>query len=137
MRSRHNLNYWSFGDYLAIGAGAHGKITTGKGIWRYVKPGHPRQYMEAMESREYSCPVNAVEGDDLLFEFMLNAARLTRGFSEATFSERTGLGANTLRERLAAVAAKGLVVENGAGNWQPTALGAQFLNNLQAEFLPE
>lgn len=136
-RSVHNLNYWLFGDYLAIGAGAHGKITAGDGTWRYAKPGHPRQYMEAMESRDYSCPVNAVRGDDLVFEFMLNAARLNGGFSEATFSERTGLGANTLRERLATVAAKGLVVENGAGNWQPTALGAQFLNNLQAEFLPE
>lgn len=137
MQSAHNLNYWSFGDYLAIGAGAHGKITAGDGIWRYAKPGHPRQYMEAMEDEDFESPLTPVEAGDRLFEFMLNACRLTGGFSEDMFSERTGLGANALHPRLDTAAAKGLIVEKEAGYWQPTALGARFLNNLQAEFLPE
>lgn len=136
-QAAHNLNYWSFGDYLAIGAGAHGKITLGESIWRYVKPGHPRRYMEAMEQSDFECPLVPVENRDRVFEFMLNASRLEGGFSEALFAERTGLGSSVLRERLLEAAGKGMIAEIGAGRWRPTALGARFLNNLQAEFLPD
>lgn len=136
-RSVHNLNYWSFGDYLAVGAGAHGKITAGQDIARYVKPGHPRAYMEAMESGDFDAELRPIEGDDRVFEFMLNALRLTEGFDEALFSERTGIAPGFLGPRLERVVERGLMTEIAPGSWRPTALGRQFLNNLQAEFLPE
>lgn len=136
-RSIHNMNYWSFGDYLAVGAGAHGKLSLGDDIWRYVKPAHPRAYMESMERGDYDCPLTAVDADARLFEFMLNALRLSDGFSESEFSERTGLSGGQLQRSLAGAAGRGLMTRTAAGRWRATALGAQFLNNLQAEFLPE
>ena len=137
MRSLHNLNYWSFGDYLAVGAGAHGKITNDEGIWRYVKIANPQQYMEKQEGRGDVPALKPVEADDRLFEFLLNALRLTDGFDEQLFETRTGLPAASLRRRLEPVVKKGLIVSQGSDSWRVTPLGNRFLNDLQAEFLPD
>ena len=137
MRSVHNLNYWSFGDYLAVGAGAHGKITNDEGIWRYAKIANPQQYMEQQERRGDEPTLKPVDGDDRLFEFLLNALRLTDGFDEQLFEARTGLSADSLRQRLEPVIKKGLIASRGELSWRVTPLGQRFLNDLQAEFLPD
>ena len=131
---RHNLNYWLFGDYLAIGAGAHGKVSDAVGVRRYRKPANPAQYMNDMEA---ACepPLEAITGGDLVFEFMLNALRLTEGFVEADFHASTGLGAGSLDDLAAGARAKGLLEKVGPDRWRPTDLGRRFLNDLQAEFL--
>jgi oxygen-independent coproporphyrinogen-3 oxidase len=135
--SVHNLNYWQFGDYLAIGAGAHGKISTAGGIWRYAKPANPRQYIDDLTSAAGPGELKAVSAQELIFEFMLNALRLTAGFNEQLFVARTGLEVECLRTRLAGPVEKGLIAQTGAAFWQVTPLGRRFLNDLQAEFLPE
>ena len=136
-RCRHNLNYWTFGDYLAVGAGAHGKITDRAGIWRYAKPAHPRQYLEAMRSGAPAVRLQPVGAPARLFEYLLNTVRLHGDISEADFSARTGLAADQLRRRLRRPAENGLVEQSGRETWRVTALGRRFLNDLQAEFLPE
>lgn len=133
---RHNLNYWSFGDYLGIGAGAHGKLTNGEGVFRYAKPANPQNYMAAVESGVDPAPPRRVDAADRSFEFMLNALRLTGGFGAAQYTARTGLPAAPLEIRLDALMRRGLVEPAGTGRWRPTALGRRFLNELQAEFLP-
>ncbi len=136
-RCVHNLNYWLYGDYLAVGAGAHGKLTGDSGIWRYAKPANPRQYMESLESGEYAAELTAVAADDRLFEFMLNALRLSDGFDSTLFEKRTGLSATMLQSRFEIPRRKGLVETEDDHIWQVTPLGRRFLNDLQAEFLPE
>ena len=136
-RCRHNLNYWSFGDYLAVGAGAHGKLSTAEGIVRYRKHANPLQYMQQVERGGEPGVVEGVAGEDLMFEFMLNALRLVDGFDETLFAARTRLPPAALRDRLAPLAARGLVAGGRGGHWRPTAKGRQFLNDLQAHFLPE
>lgn len=136
MRSVHNVNYWSFGDYLAIGAGAHGKISDRAGIWRYTKPANPKQYMESLERGDYRAELKALDDSERVFEFMLNALRLVDGFDEALFTARTGLGRDALLSRLGPSLDKGLIVAVEGRGWRPTALGQRFLNDLQAEFLP-
>lgn len=133
---RHNLNYWSFGDYLAIGAGAHGKLSTADGIFRYIKPANPESYMRAIESGNYSVDMRAVETPELVFEFMINALRLKRGFDEALFVSRTGLEPSRLAEAAAGAVDRGLIRRDEAQKWCPTSLGQRFLNDLQAKFLP-
>lgn len=135
-RSRHNLNYWSFGDYLAVGAGAHGKISNAQGISRYAKPANPLQYMQSLEDRAAPIELTPLDEPDRLFEFMLNALRLTDGFDQDLFQRRTGLAAETLLESLAASKEKGLIEEVSVGFWRATDLGQRFLNDLQSEFLP-
>ena len=135
-RSAHNLNYWLFGDYLGVGAGAHGKVTLENGMRRYAKPANPLAYMEAIESGRFAVELEERSAEERLFEFMLNALRLAGGFEERLFVERAGLSSEYLRERLAPVVARGLIAETKPGTWQPTPRGGQFLNNLQAEFLP-
>ena len=136
-RCRHNLNYWSFGDYLAVGAGAHGKITSERVVRRYVKPMNPLSYMKAAEAGDTSPPSPPLGDAQLLFEFMLNALRLNEGFDEALFEERTGLSAKHLADAAIPVLEKRLIGREKAGLWRPTALGRRFLNDLQAEFLPD
>lgn len=136
-RSVHNLNYWQFGDYLAVGAGAHGKVSDESGVRRYVKPANPKQYMEALENADFEPDINEVTAAERLFEFMLNALRLTEGFHERLFEQRTGLHADLLRDRMQPAVSKGLIASQGDGIWVVTALGRRFLNDLQAEFLPE
>jgi oxygen-independent coproporphyrinogen-3 oxidase len=134
---RHNLNYWQFGDYLAAGAGAHGKITDHDGVLRYRKIANPLQFMQAMEAGEHGAEAEVPDEAGVLFEFMLNALRLVDGFSEAQFEERTGLPAARLEEEAGAALARGLIERSGVGQWRPTDLGRRFLNDLQAEFLRE
>lgn len=135
---RHNRNYWTFGDYLAVGAGAHGKVTDRAGrIWRYKKPAHPQTYMECAERDDLARhPLERVAEADLLFEFMLNALRLPDGFAERAFEERTGLSFDVARPGVAELADRGLMQAAGSATWQPTPLGLRFLNELQAHFLP-
>ena len=134
---RHNLNYWQFGDYLAAGAGAHGKVTDRDGILRYRKVANPAQYMQTMEAGEHGTEAEVPDDATILFEFMLNALRLVDGFPEALFEERTGLSAARLAAEAGNALARGLIERGPAGDWQPTALGRRFLNDLQAEFLRE
>ena len=136
-RCRHNINYWMFGDYLAAGAGAHGKITSSEGIRRYAKPANPKQYMDAMETGSFAAELTAVGESDRLFEFMLNVLRLHDGFDAELFAARTDLPVALLHERLEAPVRKGLLDTAGSETWQVTTLGRQFLNDLQAEFLPD
>ena len=134
---RHNLNYWQFGDYLAIGAGAHGKVTRPDGsIWRYRKPAHPGAYMQQSEAGSYREAAQQVAGADLGFEYMLNALRLPAGFAEQDFVERTGLPFHVLEEPLRQAATAGMIETTEPARWRPTALGLRFLNDLQAQFLP-
>ncbi len=134
---RHNLNYWLFGDYLAIGAGAHGKVSDSRGIYRYVKPMNPLQYMKTMEADPNRTQQTMIERDDLVFEFMLNALRLTDGFSEAVFCDRTGRSSDELAEAMHSASTQGLVAREDNAVWRPTSLGRRFLNDLQAEFLAD
>jgi oxygen-independent coproporphyrinogen-3 oxidase len=136
-RCRHNLNYWLFGDYVGIGAGAHGKISlrVPDKILRTVKPKQPRDYQDrlsraASSAAESSCIAPA----DLPFEFMLNALRLNDGFSTACYRARTGLELEFLDEKLARAKDRGLLEPTSHG-WRPTGLGRTFLNDLQASFL--
>ncbi|HZW59448.1 MAG TPA: radical SAM family heme chaperone HemW [Woeseiaceae bacterium] len=146
---RHNLNYWTFGDYLAAGAGAHGKLSDAAGtVWRYRKPDHPRAYMLMMEhaAAAPAAPRQDAAGGgdmprplapaDVAFEYLLNALRLPAGFSAAHFSERTGLPVAAVEEQLGLAVADGLLEQPAAGCWRPSALGLRFLNDLQARFLP-
>ena len=131
---RHNLNYWLFGDYLAVGAGAHGKLTTAAGVHRYQKPANPLQYMNSRESGEVA-PLTPVSPADLVFEFMLNGLRLIGGFREQVFVERTGLTSEALMLATQGARARGLIERSEDGIWRPTELGGRFLNDLQSEFI--
>ena len=134
-RCRHNLNYWEFGDYLGIGAGAHGKRSDAgaQRIVRTTRPREPRRYMAAAhalpESRE-------VVQADRPFEFLMNALRLVDGFAPALFERRTAVAWAAIEGRLEDLAARGLV-ERSTANCRPTRRGLDFLNELLLEFLPE
>ena len=134
---RHNLNYWLFGDYVAVGAGAHGKLTLDGAIARYQKPANPLQYMQTIERAEAPVLLTEVAATDLIFEFMLNALRLNAGFSEKLFTARTGLSAAELSRASAAAQTQGLLERSTSGAWRATSLGGRFLNDLQSEFLAE
>ena len=136
-RCQHNLNYWLFGDYLAIGAGAHGKLTTTSGVHRYHKPANPLQYMIAQEAPSTSNELTSLAPSDLMLEFMLNSLRLNDGFSEEVFIARTGLSISELEQATAEARRKGLLERNEEGIWKPTELGSRFLNDLQSEFIVE
>ena len=132
---QHNLNYWSFGDYLAVGAGAHGKITVDSKICRYQKPANPMQYMIAQESNEPEEDLKPLSETDLMLEFMLNALRLNAGFTEKLFVARTGLMITDLVDATVDVRKKGLIEYNDDQIWMPTKLGRRFLNDLQSSFI--
>ena len=136
-RCQHNLNYWLFGDYLAVGAGAHGKLTTATGVHRYHKPANPLQYMIAQEAPATSNELKGLSPSDLMLEFMLNSLRLSEGFSEDIFVARTGLSLSELEQATAEPRQKGLLERNEEGIWRPTELGSRFLNDLQSEFIVE
>lgn len=131
---RHNRNYWEFGDYLGIGAGAHGKIST-RGVRRIAKSRHPDAYLQMAGSSVAYTSDNEVENSDLAFEFMLNALRLVDGFSLALFVERTGLQLAAIQPALELAVKKNLI-EIVDDHVVPTELGRRFLNDLTALFLP-
>ncbi len=133
--SKHNLNYWCFGDYLGIGAGAHGKITLGgeNRVLRRVRLRQPRAYLDRTGQARLSSETTLDE-DDLVFEFMLNALRLKQGFDTSLFCDNTGLSLNLLLPGLELARDKGLIEFNGA-KITPTELGFCHLNDLQELFL--
>ncbi len=137
-RCTHNLNYWMFGDYLGIGAGAHGKLSYPHRVVRQVRWREPRTYMDQALS---GAGGTAMSNDDevprarLPFEFMLNALRLKDGFALADFQARTGLPISAIAQPLAQAEAKGLIVRDFARVW-PSARGFDFLSDLQQLFLP-
>ncbi len=135
-RCRHNLNYWQYGDYLGIGAGAHAKITDADGVTRLWKVKQPRDYLETAGTPAGLGGEQRPGRDEVAFEFMLNALRLTQGVPAILFSERTGLDPACLRKPLTRAMARGLL-EPGLGHIRPTPLGRRFLNDLVALFLPE
>ncbi len=141
-RCRHNLNYWTFGDYVGIGAGAHGKLTSQAPdhIVRTEKPRQPRDFLERIEALAStdgteSCGVRRrVPRAELPFEFMLNALRLNEGFRCRDFEQRTGLPIGLIEAALGRAGGRGLLERTAAG-WRPTELGSRFLNDLQGGFL--
>jgi oxygen-independent coproporphyrinogen-3 oxidase len=134
MRCRHNLNYWEFGDYLGIGAGAHGKVSFPDRVERHARAKQPREYMEAATRGASSVENRIVSPRELPFEFMLNALRLTEGFPVTLFTERTGLALNVVERELAESEAAGLIVRDHA-RIAPSARGRRFLNDLLERFL--
>jgi len=133
-RCQHNLNYWNFGDYLGIGAGAHSKLSNHQTIWREARHRNPRAYLEGAARGDFISTQQAVAGDDLPGEFMMNALRLNEGFSSRLFTERTGLPLAVIEESALAARRAGLL-ETVAGHIRPTLRGRRFLNQLLAEFL--
>jgi len=134
-RSRHNLNYWTFGDYLGIGAGAHAKVSFLEGIRREVRLRQPQAYMRAALSGKPLLEAREVAEGELAFEFMLNALRLVEGFPIALFTERTGLAMLAIEPQMKEAEALGLIERNH--EWvRPTDKGRRFLNDLLERFLP-
>lgn len=132
---RHNLNYWRFGDYLGIGAGAHGKLSFAQRVLRQVRWRDPLRYMEQALAGQPLASEHEVALAELPFEFMLNALRLREGFALADFSERTGLPLSVIEPPLAEAQARGWI-ERDALHLRPSARGFDFLSDLQALFLP-
>jgi oxygen-independent coproporphyrinogen-3 oxidase len=131
---RHNLNYWRFGDYLGIGAGAHSKISSPERVLRQVRYKQPEQYLAQAERGAPVMEERAIGRDEIGFEFMLNALRLNDGVPSALFAERTGFPIALVASELAEAERRGLI-ERDHLNVRPTALGRRFLNDLQALFL--
>ncbi|WP_457664893.1 radical SAM family heme chaperone HemW [Thiolapillus sp.] len=127
---RHNLNYWTFGDYLAIGAGAHGKVSREKGVVRYSRERHPQSYMQMPAAKLNE---RLLDEADLKLEFMMNALRLGRGVDVSLFERRTGLTADSIAAEVARARESGLL-ETTPGRLQPTAQGQVFLNDLLVLF---
>ena len=134
-RCVHNLNYWQFGDYLGIGAGAHGKLSFPHRIVRQVRWREPGTYMARALGGEAVSNEHEVAREQLPFEYMLNALRLREGFELAQFSERTGLPITAIQRGLQAGEAKGLLARDFVRAW-PTDRGFDFLSDLQQLFLP-
>ena len=135
-RCWHNLNYWQFGDYLGIGAGAHSKLSFAHRVVRQVRLREPRLYMERAALGQAVAQEQEVSRGELPFEFMLNALRLPEGFALQSFNDRTGLPPSVLQEALAQGRARGWL-EADLQQIRPTARGFDFLNDLQALFLNE
>ncbi|MDH6503593.1 radical SAM family heme chaperone HemW [Polynucleobacter sphagniphilus] len=132
---KHNLNYWRFGDYIGIGAGAHGKISFPDKITRQIRERHPDAYMQAIETKGNALiESKEIPASDLPFEFMLNTLRLTNGVATNTFSERTGLALSAISKNLDMASNKGLLDPNPA-SLKASELGLRYLNNLQELFL--
>jgi oxygen-independent coproporphyrinogen-3 oxidase len=132
---RHNVNYWRFGDYLGVGAGAHSKLSFPHRIVRQVRYRSPASYLERAARGEFLAENFEVARADLPFEFMLNALRLADGVPATLFSERTGLPASTIARTLERAEARDLIAPDPLAI-RPTELGRRFLSDLQAMFLP-
>ena len=133
---RHNLNYWIFGDYLGIGAGAHGKLSFRDKIIRQMRYKQPKQYMEtALQGRAIQTEAE-ISAREIGFEFMMNALRLTEGFDANLFAERAGVPLTTVLKELDEAERRGLITRDHQ-RIAPTPLGRRFLNDLLQIFLPE
>lgn len=133
-QARHNLNYWQFGDYLGIGAGAHSKLSFHDKITRETRHKHPKAFMENAESGNAVDNTWTIEKPDLGFEFMMNALRLTNGFETKLFHERTGMPWQAISVRVTEALKKGLITQD-LNKITPTLLGQRYLNNLLEIFL--
>ncbi len=135
--SQHNLNYWLFGDYLGIGAGAHSKISFADTIIRKMRYKQPKEYLLQSQSGAPLIQTHqTLSNADRAFEFMMNALRLNEGFDSKLFQERTGLPLTVIHSQLEQAEERGLLVRN-AFRIKPTILGKRFLNDLLQIFLPE
>jgi putative oxygen-independent coproporphyrinogen III oxidase len=134
-RCRHNLNYWEYGDYLGIGAGAHGKLSSAEGIERREKPRHPQTYLKATLETRSLPPPRAIPPAERPFEFWLNALRLREGATARSFEARTGLLFSSIAAVIEREVGRGLLSVS-EGRVAPTPAGWRFLNDLQAAFLP-
>ncbi|MDH5178741.1 MAG: radical SAM family heme chaperone HemW [Gammaproteobacteria bacterium] len=135
---KHNLNYWQFGDYLGIGAGAHGKLSNAaeQTITRHWKHKHPQDYLQILENKSVTAGEKVLAQDDLIIEFMMNALRLTQGFESALFSRHTGLPIEIIHPQLERAMDQGwLDVTDSA--IRPTQRGLLFLNDLLALFVED
>jgi putative oxygen-independent coproporphyrinogen III oxidase len=133
---RHNLNYWTFGDYLGIGAGAHSKLSFAGKIVRQMRCKQPKQYMEAAAAGNAIQQEQEVSAREVGFEFMMNALRLTEGFEASLFAERAGLPLVAVLKELDEAERRGLITRDHQ-RIAPTPLGQRFLNDLLQIFLPE
>jgi coproporphyrinogen III oxidase-like Fe-S oxidoreductase len=134
-RCEHNLNYWQFGDYLGIGAGAHGKLSYAHRIVRQVRWRDPATYMARAMAGKAVSNEHEVAASQLPFEFMLNALRLKEGFELRQFTERTGLPLESILQAMDDAQARGLLQRDLQRAW-PTGKGFDFLSDLQSLFLP-
>jgi oxygen-independent coproporphyrinogen-3 oxidase len=135
-RSRHNLNYWQFGDYLGIGAGAHSKLSFPDKVIRQARYKQPQEYMQQAAKGTPIQEEHEVSRDELAFEFMMNALRLNEGFESALFQERTSLPLLVIRRELEEAERRGLLFRDHQ-RIAPTQLGQRFLNDLLEIFLAE
>jgi oxygen-independent coproporphyrinogen-3 oxidase len=150
-RCRHNLNYWEFGDYLGIGAGAHGKCSSadtegGLAIVRTARWREPRRYLAGIErddaAADGAAPRRAIAEEHGVsaaqrpFEYLMNALRLREGFSSAQFEQRTGLPVQALLGSWQPLEQRGLLMRTG-GQWRATARGFDLLNDVLAAFVPD
>lgn len=135
-RSRHNLNYWQFGDYLGLGAGAHSKLSNHERIVRETRVRHPQQYLKAVSAGQPVHQRRVLGVDELPFEFMLNALRLVEGVPASLFAERCGLDPAVLTGVTQQAWRDGLLSADPT-RYQPTAKGLAFLNDLQMRFLSD
>ena len=133
---KHNLNYWQFGDYLGIGAGAHSKLSFRERIVREMRYKHPETYLQKVKSGAAVQEHRVIGVADLPFEFMMNALRLTDGVARALFSERTGLPISVVAKILTRAEEKQLIARNHR-HLAPTQKGQRFLNDLLEMFLPD
>lgn len=136
MQCKHNLNYWTFGDYLGIGAGAHSKLSFHDKLIRQSRHKHPKRYMEFVAQGKAVDQEWRIEQDALGFEFMMNALRLYDGVASDLFQQRTGLPLITIRDKLQTAVQQGLL-EHQETRIRPTLKGRRFLNNLLEMFLNE
>ena len=135
--SRHNMNYWLFGDYLGIGAGAHSKISFADKIVRQMRTKQPKEYLVKAQAAESLIQTQQIlTPPDRGFEFMMNALRLSGGFETAVFQERTGLSITAVQKQLDEAEQRGLLIHDHH-RIKPTILGRRFLNDLLQLFLPE
>ena len=132
----HNTNYWQFGDYLGIGAGAHSKLTTSEGICRSQRVRQPDSYIQAVSSNTHVINQHMVNSDSLIFEFMLNNLRLTQGFTSEHFIQSTGLNWSEVEARLCSYVDEGLM-ELADQHYRASSHGYEFLDELSQRFLPE
>ena len=132
--AKHNLNYWQFGDYLGIGAGAHSKLSYHDKITRETRHKHPKAFMENAEAGHAVDNEWLIAQADLGFEFMMNALRLTGGFETRLFQERTGQSINSIHTGLQVAAEKKLITQD-LQRIAPTILGQRYLNDLLELFL--
>ena len=132
---RHNLNYWRFGDYLGIGAGAHSKLSFPDRVARAVRWKQPKEYLQRVAEGRPVQESHDVQRADLVFEFMMNALRLPEGFAVGSFVERTGLQIAVAEKPLAQAETRGLILRDHE-RIRPTDLGQRFLNDLLQLFLP-